>query len=124
MSFHFSLSSSQPYIFSRFPSFLHSVPMCTLTALESKDCLALLLCNSIAYLRLPEIILSNALFLDLFPAGILYCFIIMDHRYYYHKIRPRSPGESGYPDDKNKVTACTSGTETGRHKPQILLYSG
>lgn len=65
--------------FSRFPSFLHSAPMCPLTALESKDCLLLLLCNSIAYLRLPEIIVSHALFLDLFPTGILYSFIIMDH---------------------------------------------
>lgn len=65
-------------------------------SLESKDCLALLLCNSIAYLRLPEIILSNVLFLDLFPAGILYCFIITDHRYDYHKFRPWSPGKSGY----------------------------
>lgn len=94
--------------FSRFPSFLHSVPMCTPTTLESKDCLALLLCNSIAYLGLPEIIVSNVLFFkDLFPAGILYCFFIMDHWYYYHNSRQWSPGKFwSLLKVTNNVTAC------------------
>lgn len=50
---------------SSFLPVLCSVPMCTLTTWEAKCCLALLLCNRVAYLGLPEIIVPNVPFFRL-----------------------------------------------------------